>query len=200
MSYLHDNNIIHRGLNPYIISIKNESGDVLISDFGLSTKRAIAGTKSIKNGHPEYIAPEQYENSKTCTKAADVYAFGMIALCYLFAEDPYIECENSVHQLYTKISQNKKEPDCMGDLITDENIIDFVRQCIKFDPDERLTVQQLLEHEFLNPLDEDGSKNAEDLMVFEDDEDDRPKTKEEQALKAIQGNYYILFFYLSNCT
>eukprot|EP00948_MAST-09A_sp_MAST-9A-sp1_P002593 g2593.t1 len=188
LQVLHSNNIIHRGLNPYIISIKSETGDVLISDFGLSTKRAIAGTKSIKTGHPEYIAPEQYENSKTCTKAVDVYAFGMIVLSYIFAEDPYSECEGAVHKLYQKISQTKEEPECMSALHENLDVVDLIKKCMQWNPDDRPTVDELLQHPFLQPNDDDGKTNAEDLMDLEEDEDEDGKqlTKQEEAEKIIQ--------------
>ena len=84
MSYLHSQNVLHLDLKTGNVLV-NSSFHPKISDFGLSLQLPRFGNK-IKieiRGTPSHIAPEIWRDSNY-SKAADVYAFGMIS--YLLQE------------------------------------------------------------------------------------------------------------------
>ena len=76
MSYLHENNILHRDLKPQNILIIK--GMVKICDFGFAKKlsASTAFVNSIK-GTPLYIAPEILSNQRYNYKV-DIWSFGII--------------------------------------------------------------------------------------------------------------------------
>lgn len=124
--YLHLKNIIHRDLKPDNIFINSDTSDILIADFGLSTK--LLNSKSKANsciGTPEYMAPELY--SGDYDKSIDIYSFGM-CLLYLFTnEHPYSEC-NNIMQIYKKVV-NKIYPKSI-EKIEDDRIKDIILKLI----------------------------------------------------------------------
>jgi serine/threonine protein kinase len=81
VQYLHENNIIHRDLNPYNIMLKipkNFESFIKIIDFGLIAIHESADqTHSSNKGNIVYIAPEVYDGNKYDTKA-DIYSLGII--------------------------------------------------------------------------------------------------------------------------
>ena len=93
MSYLHSHNIIHRDLKPSNILLD----DFLfpkIADFGLSKVKLqkhdnfnLQSANSLK-GTPMYISPEIWERFEY-SKAADVYAFGIIVYEIVTEEVPF---------------------------------------------------------------------------------------------------------------
>ena len=106
---LHNHNIIHRDLKPENIYIMEDTGDILIGDFGLSTKRKMGGTKSTL-GTPEFMAPEQFDPTKSYDYRVDIYAIGLVALSLIVAEDPYTECEGNIAYIFKAIHEEKRPP------------------------------------------------------------------------------------------
>jgi tRNA A-37 threonylcarbamoyl transferase component Bud32 len=89
VQYLHEENIIHRDLNPYniMLTIPQNSGKFIkILDFGLIAFHEFDGQlHSSDKGNIDYIAPEVYEGKKYNTKA-DIYSLGIL-LSELFVLD-----------------------------------------------------------------------------------------------------------------
>jgi serine/threonine protein kinase len=93
---LHAEDIIHRDLKPANIILTtghHEPVRPVIADFGLA-KSELANTTSVQTGRsqvfgsPDYMAPEQFRNVPA-SKAADIYAFGLILFEMLTGHRPF---------------------------------------------------------------------------------------------------------------
>ena len=106
MSHLHAQNILHRDLKPDNILV-DQFFHPKLADFGLSIKLTgdhFIGTDSV--GTVNYMAPEVFE--KRYSKAADVYAFGILVF-ELINENFAFQCFNKC-QIQYHICILKKRP------------------------------------------------------------------------------------------
>jgi len=79
LSYLEDNDIIHRDLKPENVIFRNETNphEVVLVDFGFSTKTKDYKDLFTRCGTPGYVAPEVLNDEAYDTKA-DVFSAGII--------------------------------------------------------------------------------------------------------------------------
>ena len=153
LEYLHrqNNPVIHRDLKCDNIFINGSVGEVLIGDLGLSTTLKQSCATSIV-GTPEFMAPELYEEKYGTP--VDIYAFGMVLLEMVSRQFPYSECQTA-GQIYKKVVCGEK-PRVLK-RIADRQLRSIVEDCLRLNPDERPTADELLNHPFLvdNQDDED---------------------------------------------
>jgi eukaryotic-like serine/threonine-protein kinase len=76
IGYAHNNNIIHRDLNPSNLLIDKE-GIVRVMDFGISAITEAMSSNPEITGTVNYLAPEQLSNSEI-EATADIFACGLI--------------------------------------------------------------------------------------------------------------------------
>eukprot|EP01010_Urceolus_cornutus_P003472 NODE_489_length_1614_cov_275.595527_g372_i0.p1 GENE.NODE_489_length_1614_cov_275.595527_g372_i0~~NODE_489_length_1614_cov_275.595527_g372_i0.p1 ORF type:complete len:512 (-),score=105.62 NODE_489_length_1614_cov_275.595527_g372_i0:77-1525(-) len=167
LSFLHKKGLMHRDLKPSNFLLDSQGG-VKIGDFGVV--RLLDGTQPVGTavGCVYYFSPERLIVGGTYNKSADVWAFGSaIAKCalgvYPFIDftlqtDPFLKkipqikyrdmvlenkCRVDFDKLKTRISYfGKAVP-----VVTDE-VRDFVRSCMKFEPQRRPSCDELLQHNF----------------------------------------------------
>jgi serine/threonine protein kinase len=91
LTYAHKKEMIHRDVKPSNI-IMEESGRVVLTDFGLSrlTSHIGAETGNGFSGTPAYIAPEQ-ALGKSSKPQADIYSLGVIFFEMLTGKQPFNE-------------------------------------------------------------------------------------------------------------
>ena len=90
LKFLHDNNILHRDLNPKNIIFDENDRPVIVdlgiakdlsSDLSLTMDGEVLGT-------PVYMSPEQF-TGKTITVCSDIYSLGVVFYEMLVGERPY---------------------------------------------------------------------------------------------------------------
>ncbi|CAG5127540.1 unnamed protein product, partial [Candidula unifasciata] len=144
LQYLHTRTppIIHRDLKCDNIFITGTTGSVKIGDLGLATLKSNSFAKSVI-GTPEFMAPEMYDEHYD--EAVDVYAFGMCMLEMASSEYPYKECHNP-GQIYRKVTTGV-HPEAL-DKVRDPEIHSIIEGCIQTKKEDRMTVKDLLAHDF----------------------------------------------------
>lgn len=144
LKYLHGHSppIIHRDLKCDNIFIHGSTGKLRIGDFGLSAQ-TVQTVKSVI-GTPQYMAPELWE--ETYNETVDIYAFGMCVLEMTTGEYPWQECRSAV-QIWRKVSA-KQQPEIL-ERIRSRGVREFIKICLDYQSNIRLSAKELLEHPFL---------------------------------------------------
>ncbi|XP_072206998.1 serine/threonine-protein kinase Chk2 [Excalfactoria chinensis] len=166
VKYLHDNGIIHRDLKPenVLLSSCEETCLIKITDFGQS--KILGETSLMKTlcGTPTYLAPEVLNSLGTAgySRAVDCWSLGVILFVCLCGYPPFSE-QNTQLSLkdqitrgeYTFISKEWKH--------VSNTALDLVKKLLVVDPSKRFTIEEALEHPWLQ--DEDMKNTFQQLLA-----------------------------------
>ncbi|KAJ1565661.1 Mitogen-activated protein kinase, partial [Nowakowskiella sp. JEL0078] len=172
LKYIHSANILHRDLKPV-----NADCELKICDFGLArgfSEQPNAGFLTEYVATRWYRAPEIMLSFKCYSKAIDMWSVGcvfaeLLGSKPLFKGKDYVDQLNQIlhvlgtpdnetlerigserAQLYIKsLPKFKKVPFKEMFPQASEQAIDFLENLLHFDPSARLTVEQALEHPYL---------------------------------------------------
>jgi calcium-dependent protein kinase len=147
--YIHQNGICHRDLKPenFLCQSKDPilSNIVKIIDFGLSHDFQPGGTMSTKAGTPFYVAPEVLKGSYT--ELCDVWSIGVIMYVLLCGYPPFTGKDKG--EVLSKV-QTGCVHFCARDWYgVSDAAVDLVKKLLMHDPQERLTAEQALKHEWI---------------------------------------------------
>jgi len=140
MAYLHsgDPPVLHRDLKSANLLL-TESYTAKVCDFGLSRLKSQERSMTGNCGTVQWMAPEVLANMKYNEKA-DIYSFGIICWELLSRECPYDGM--SAIQCALAVLNRDKRPDipkwCPPPFQA------LIRSCIKKDPNERPTFEQII--------------------------------------------------------
>ncbi|CAK70516.1 unnamed protein product (macronuclear) [Paramecium tetraurelia] len=154
ISYLHENNIIHRDIKGANLLL-GVDGEIKLGDFGCSKikEKTIQRSKqsgdilhSLKGSIP-YMAPEVASQDENC-RASDIWSFGCTVLEMATGKKPWYEhnFDNPLSALLYIITDNSL-PLIPDDL--DQDLQSFIRLCLQRDHKQRPTAMQLLQHQFI---------------------------------------------------
>ncbi|XP_064986207.1 mitogen-activated protein kinase kinase SIPKK-like isoform X2 [Musa acuminata AAA Group] len=151
LKYLHhEKHIIHRDLKPSNILI-NHSGEVKISDFGVSAIIASSsGQRDTFTGTYNYMSPERITGQKHGHKG-DIWSLGLIMLECATGQFPYPPCDSFYELLEEVVEQ--PPPFAPPDQFSAE-YSSFISECLQKNPNERNSAQVLLKHPFLSMYDD----------------------------------------------
>jgi serine/threonine protein kinase len=132
----------------------NEKAEIKIADFGVSTQ---AGSDRGVRGTPLFMSPEIVEGAPYDSKA-DIWSLGITAIEMADGLPPHFKDHplRAMMLISTADSPTLAEPSRWSALFKD-----FVARCVKKDPSERSTAEQLLKHPFIVKL-AGGGKAASD--------------------------------------
>lgn len=151
IKYMHDQNIVHRDLKPenLLLTSEDDDADIKVVDFGFAIE---AHGFSIEQqcGTPGYIAPEILENHKY-GKPVDMWAFGVILYILLGGYPPFHD--NDQKKLFKKILRGAYQfhPEYWTEISSEAK--DLIRGLLILDPQNRLTVDQALNHPWVRASD-----------------------------------------------
>lgn len=150
--YLHERGIVHCDLKSQNVLVE-ENGVLKIADMGCAKSVGKSGF----SGTPAFMAPEVARGEEQ-RFPADVWALGCTVIEMMTGSNPWPELNDVVAAMY-KIGFSGESPEIPGWI--SEKAKDFLNNCLKEDPKQRWTVEELLKHSFLD--DEEESQTSDCL-------------------------------------
>ncbi|KAM3377629.1 mitogen-activated protein kinase kinase kinase 1 isoform X1 [Capsicum galapagoense] len=147
LHYLHSREVMHRDIKCANILV-DVSGSVKLADFGLAKATQMNNIKSCK-GTAFWMAPEVVNRKNNgYGTPADIWSLGCTVLEMLTGQIPYSHLEGM--QALFRIGRG--EPPPIPDTLSTE-AQDFIKSCLRVNPNDRPTASELLEHPFvMKPL------------------------------------------------
>lgn len=152
MTYLHEQNIIHRDVRASNILLTNE-GEVKLSDFGLSCRLSTnLGKRSTAIGSPSWMAPEVVTGGDGAYgNRADVWSLGVTAIELADGKAPFQEMHPT--RALFQIVRNPP-PTLHRPSLWSNNLNDFISECLEKNPEHRPYCMELIEHPFIETVPE----------------------------------------------
>ncbi|MCQ2815657.1 MAG: protein kinase [archaeon] len=147
--YLHSYGVVHRDLKPenILMTDSTDNADIRLLDFGLS--KIIGPTQKCTEpyGTLSYVAPEVLRE-KPYDKSVDLWSIGIITYLLLCGFLPFDD-ENSEREIARQTIQDPTPfPEEVWNHISKE-AKNFVEKLLKKKPEERMTITEVLEHEWI---------------------------------------------------
>ena len=133
----HDHGIVHRDIKLQNILVDLKQLKLKLIDFGCS---AFVKNEDYTDfgGTPAYSAPEWYEKNAYQGEPFTVWSLGVLLYFMSFGDFPFDTNEEALCD----------EVEFWGDSWSEE-CQDVIRKCLEKRPEDRITLEQLLEHEFV---------------------------------------------------
>ncbi|KAI0492254.1 hypothetical protein KFK09_026523 [Dendrobium nobile] len=154
LAYLHASGIVHCDVKPENVLIGSECR-AIIADLGCA--RRISEREREIRGSPMYMAPEAARGQEQGTPA-DVWAFGCTVIEMVTGQPPWPDVADPAGGI-RRIGFSGDAP-AIPAWFSDE-AKDFVANCLRINPEERWTAEQLLRHPFV-----DTSRSASNCGSF----------------------------------
>ncbi|KAK9739207.1 Protein kinase domain [Popillia japonica] len=149
LRYCHENDIIHRDIKPecLLLATKENSAPVKLGGFGVAIQLPDRHSATLggRVGCPTFMAPEVVER-RQYGKAVDIWAAGVLLHILLSGTLPF---HGTGRRLMEAICRGKLHLDSPPWELISDNAKDLIRQMLKVDPKERITIQDVLTHTWL---------------------------------------------------
>ena len=142
LHFLHANYVVHRDIKPDNF-LANSRGEIKLADFGIS--RQLTDTHAVTDtflGTLAYLSPERLMSNQY-SYAADIWAMGLIVI-FLLTGGLGMDTTD-----YWKMVANINSVPSLDSNKYSRQAAEFVALCLKVEPEERPTAEQLLEHEWM---------------------------------------------------
>ncbi|EGO57467.1 hypothetical protein NEUTE1DRAFT_41386 [Neurospora tetrasperma FGSC 2508] len=147
LQYMHINDFAHRDLKPsnILISSKGPSWHVKLADYGISRRATGAPVSTEYIRTSGYIAPELVDTSENYTAAVDMWALGAIVFCMLTGAPPFHKLDDMLEYC----AKMRQFPTRSLRTSTGVACIDLILGAMEPVPAERLSISEVLEHDWL---------------------------------------------------
>lgn len=155
---IHENNIIHKDINPSNILFDLETSQIKVIDFGISTNIPEI-KKTILDGSPAYVSPEQTGRiNGRLDYRTDFYSLGVTYYELLLGILPF-DCKDIMEMIHAQIAKTPQKP-CEINSNIPEVISDIILKLISKAADDRYKSATGLKADLetcLDQLNEDGN-------------------------------------------
>lgn len=159
LDYLHSLGVSHRDLKPENIFV-NEDGRLKLGDLGSAgvskTARELLKIRNYKHkdgvkeddklntfvGTKEYVSPEVLKG-RSCSPAADMWSLGVIIYQLYTGVTPFFVADSEYYTFQNIMECKYQIPHSVP-----EDAKDLIEKLLIFDPKERLSAKQVMNHEF----------------------------------------------------
>ncbi|XP_026131008.1 MAP kinase-activated protein kinase 2-like [Carassius auratus] len=153
IQYLHNMNIAHRDIKPenLLYNSKEDTGVLKLTDFGFAKETTLHNPLQTPCYTPYYVAPEVLGPEKY-DKSCDMWSLGVIMYILLCGFPPFYSNTGQA------ISPGMKRRIRMGQYEfpkpewaeVSEEAKQLINQLLKTDPNERMTIEQFMNHPWIN--------------------------------------------------
>jgi len=145
LGYLHFDNRLHRDVKPANV-LMNSLGHVKVSDFGISTALENTLSSGSNVGSYRYMSPERLEGERYGA-SADIWSVGLLMVQLWTKIYPFhYACTTPIELRLELISLDIGE--YLHELKFPQGMHAFLMCMLAFEPDERLSTGDLLEHQW----------------------------------------------------
>jgi serine/threonine protein kinase len=145
LQFLHAQRKIHRDIKAGNILLTDE-GVAKLGDFGVSAQLTNSISKKVsKIGTPYWMSPEVI-SQKSYDSKCDIWSLGITCIELAEGEPPYSEVRTF---LVMKKILNNPPKGLTNPSLWSNDFNDFVQKCLIFNPTQRPTAAQLLNHSFI---------------------------------------------------
>lgn len=141
IQYLHQKNVMHRDLKPENILLDDKL-TIKVCDFGWSTEYFDNVPRETLCGTSEYMAPEILLRKRQ-TKKTDIWALGILLYELFHGYAPF-----RGHRVDSVLAQISKNSLSIKNSLN-SNISELIVKLLKFYPNDRLDIEQILESDFI---------------------------------------------------
>ncbi|XP_062398653.1 serine/threonine-protein kinase Chk2 [Sardina pilchardus] len=166
VQYLHQNDIIHRDLKPENILLSSREDQCLIKITDFNQSKILEESSLMKTlcGTPNYLAPEVFlsANTEGYTSAVDCWSLGVLLFVCLGGYQPFhpdisdLPVREQITQGHYRFIQAKWEN-------VSSPARNLVKKLLVVNPTQRLTIEQALEHPWLQ---DDAMKNLANQIMY----------------------------------
>ncbi|XP_063148016.1 MAP kinase-activated protein kinase 3 isoform X1 [Candoia aspera] len=194
IQHLHGMNIAHRDVKPenLLYTSKDKDSVLKLTDFGFAKETTIQNALQTPCYTPYYVAPEVLGPEKY-DKSCDMWSLGVIMYILLCGFPPFYSNTGQA------ISPGMKRRIRMGQYgfpkpewseVSDE-VKQLIRQLLKTDPTERMTISQFMNHPWINQSMVVPPTPLHTARVLQEDKDHWDEVKEEMtsALATMRVDY-----------
>jgi serine/threonine protein kinase len=152
VQYLHGRGIAHNDIKPENV-IMDAAGHAKLIDFGYAKPDRIAGDQD-KSGTLNYAAPELFRRGTYHTQKADIWSLGILLYAMTTGRFPFVGTDD--RKIVSQILRGNLK--FQEDL--DPDVEALVRRLTKLNPNERPTIDEVLEDPYFSTIDEEPVKHV----------------------------------------
>lgn len=166
VGYAHNQHICHRDLKleNLLLQNPNQLDRIKIADFGLSDFYRPGATMRTNCGSLGYLAPEVFRGTSNAGPPLDVWSLGVILFAVLCGHLPFEGTELSPPPDRRPTEATVRKRILQGQIKLDYSLSpeakDLLRRMLKVDPNERLSIPEVLTHCWLRHHASGGSPYA----------------------------------------
>ena len=184
VKHMHERDVLHLDLKPEnIMLVRPDSKQIKLIDFGLARKYIPGNDLKIMFGTPEFVAPEVLTYD-TITRATDLWSVGVIAYVLLSGLSPFMGDTDAETLINVQLAEWDFDDPVFEEC--SQSIRDFISSLLVLEPEDRATVNECLEQDWLLMKKGKGKKIKTDrLKAF------TARRKWKKAMSAIRSTNFL---------